>query len=66
MWGGNRTGEISREEYVKWIKKATNTKRKNIFAKLNKREIVQLKEMIESAMYQAVEEYKKGELREGE
>ena len=23
--GGNRTGEISREEYVKWIKKATNT-----------------------------------------
>ncbi len=47
-------------------KKATNTKRKNIFAKLNKREIVQLKEMIESAMYQAVEEYKKGELREGE
>jgi len=42
---------------VKWIKKATNTKRKNIFAKLNKREIVQLKEMIELAMYQAVEEY---------
>lgn len=66
MWGGNRTGEVSREEYMKWIRQKTNTKNKNLFLKLNKKEIVQLKKMIESAMYKAVEEYKKGEFREGE
>lgn len=64
-WGGNRTGELSKQDYEVMIREMTGTNAKNIFRKLNKRETKQLKEIIESARYRAVDEYKKGEKLHG-
>lgn len=58
-WGGNRTGELSKQDYEDKIRKMTGIKAISIFRKLNKRELRQLKEAIEEARYRAIDEYKK-------
>lgn len=63
-WGGNRVG-YSRQDYEQWIMKMTGRPCVNsILRKLNKNELKKLKYMIETAQYNAVEEYKKGVLNE--
>lgn len=57
--GGNNTGEQPRKYYEDKIREMTGTKVSSIFRKLNKKELIQLKEVIEEARYRAIDEYKK-------
>lgn len=59
-WGGNRTGELSREDYMDQIEKMAGKKNTSWLRNLSKRELKHLKDMIEEARYKAVDEYKKG------
>lgn len=56
--GGNTTGELSKKYYEDKIKELTGIKARTIFRKLDKRELKQLKEGIEEAMYRAIDKYK--------
>ena len=58
--GGNRTGELSKKEYIDRITKMTGMRNTVLFRKLNKNEIKTLALMIESAIYKAIDEYKRG------
>ena len=64
-WGGNRTGELSKKEYEDRIVKMTGMRYVTLFRKLNKKEIKTLAIMIESAIYKAIDEYKRGLTKNG-
>lgn len=57
-WGGNRTGEISKKEHIKQIMRMSGITNPGVLNRLNKREVLQIKNMIESARLLAVDEYK--------
>lgn len=59
-WGGNHSLEVTRKEYINQIQKMTGRKSLSWFRNLNRKELKQLKEMIESARLIAIDEYKKG------
>ena len=59
-WGGNRTGELSKKEYIDRITKMTGMRNTVLLRKLNKNEIKTLALMFESARYRAIDEYKRG------
>lgn len=59
-WEGNHWMQVSRKEYENIIMRMTATRSTGILKKLSKKELMQLKNMIENARYMAVDEYKKG------
>lgn len=58
-WGGNRTGGIKKEEYIKQIMKMSGAKHPGVLDRLTKNELIQIKNIVEGAMYNAVDEYKR-------
>ena len=59
-WGGNHSLEVTRKEYIDQIQKMTGKKNTIFLRSLDKKELKQLKEMIEEARYRAIDEYKRG------
>ena len=59
-WGGNHSLEVTKKEYIDRITKMTGMRNTALFRKLNKNEIKTLALMFESAIYKAIDEYKRG------
>ena len=58
-WGGNHSLEVTKKEYIEQIQEMTGKKNTIFLRSLDKKELKQLREMIEEARYRAIDEYKR-------
>lgn len=58
-WGGDRKGGIKKEEYIKQIMQMSGAMNRGVLNRLSKQELIQIKNLIEGAIYKAIDEYKK-------